>query len=168
MMGGISGAGGYTIRDILLAGVPAVLRVDFLATAAIIGAIVLVVAQSVKAPANIAAPSGSATCFGLRIIAVWQHWHLPTANCTNELALRSFEPQEKAPRRCAGAGQTARLGWGGKNQRAELWELDPREMVPGPLKFHGRETKATRRLVKALSFSSSHAVRVRGGPPVSF
>jgi uncharacterized membrane protein YeiH len=117
MMGGISGAGGYTIRDILLAGVPAVLRVDFLATAAIIGAIVLVVAQSVKAPANIAAPSGSATCFGLRIIAVWQHWHLPTANCTNELALRSFEPQEKAPRRCAGAGQTARLGWGQESAR---------------------------------------------------
>ena len=35
MMGGISGAGGYTIRDILLAQVPAILRVDFLATATI-------------------------------------------------------------------------------------------------------------------------------------
>jgi len=54
-MGGISGAGGYTIRDILLAEVPAILGVDFLATAAIIGAIVLVVARSVKAPANTAA-----------------------------------------------------------------------------------------------------------------
>jgi hypothetical protein len=51
MMGAISGAGGYTIRGILLAEVPAVLRVDFLAT----GAIVLVVARSLKAPANIAA-----------------------------------------------------------------------------------------------------------------
>lgn len=80
MMGGISGAGGYTIRDILLAQVPAILRVDFLATAAIIGAIVLVVARSVKAPANVAAFLGGATCFGLRILAVWQHWHLPTAN----------------------------------------------------------------------------------------
>jgi uncharacterized membrane protein YeiH len=79
MMGAISGAGGSTIRDILLAEVPAVLRVDFLATAAIISAIVLVVARSLKAPA-IAALLGGATCFGLRIVAVWQHWHLPTAN----------------------------------------------------------------------------------------
>jgi hypothetical protein len=38
------------VRNILLAEVPAVLRVDFLATAAIIGAIVLVVARSLKAP----------------------------------------------------------------------------------------------------------------------
>jgi hypothetical protein len=50
MMGAISGAGGYTIRDILLAEVPAVLRVDFLAPAAIIGAIVLVVARVSKRP----------------------------------------------------------------------------------------------------------------------
>ena len=80
MMGAISGAGGYTIRDILLAEVPAILRVDFLATAAIIGSIVVVIARSVKAPANIAALLGAATCFGLRIVAVWQHWHLPTLN----------------------------------------------------------------------------------------
>jgi uncharacterized membrane protein YeiH len=80
MMGAISGAGGYTIRDVLLAEVPAILRVDFLATAAIIGAIVVVVARSVKAPANIAALLGGATCFGLRIVAVWQHWRLPTLN----------------------------------------------------------------------------------------
>ena len=80
MMGGIAGAGGYTIRDVLLAEVPAILRVDFLATAAIIGSIVLVIARSLKAPTNVAALLGGATCFGLRIVAVWQHWHLPTAN----------------------------------------------------------------------------------------
>jgi uncharacterized membrane protein YeiH len=80
MMGGISGAGGYTIRDILLAEVPAILRVDFLATAAIIGALILVIGRSLKAPANIAALLGGATCFGLRIVAVWQHWRLPTLN----------------------------------------------------------------------------------------
>ena len=80
MMGAISGAGGYTIRDILLAEVPAILRVDFLATAAIIGAIVVVVARSFKTTADLAALFGGATCFGLRIVAVWKHWHLPTAN----------------------------------------------------------------------------------------
>jgi uncharacterized membrane protein YeiH len=45
-----------------------------------VGAIVVVVARSVKAPANLAALLGGATCFGLRIVAVWQHWRLPTAN----------------------------------------------------------------------------------------
>jgi uncharacterized membrane protein YeiH len=75
MMGGISGAGGYTIRDILLAEVPAILRVDFLATAAIIGAIVLVVARSVKAASQHRSPLGrrnvfrSENCRGLAALA---------------------------------------------------------------------------------------------------
>lgn len=76
-MGAISGAGGYTIRDILLAEIPAILRVDFLATAAIIGAAVLVIARKLGVPANIAALAGGATCCILRLVAVWQHWHLP-------------------------------------------------------------------------------------------
>ncbi|WP_342359872.1 trimeric intracellular cation channel family protein [Terrarubrum flagellatum] len=80
MMGAISGAGGYTIRDILLAQVPAVLRVDFLATAAIAGAAVLVIVRYMKVPAKGAALLGGATCCILRIVAVWQHWSLPAAN----------------------------------------------------------------------------------------
>ncbi len=80
MMGAISGAGGYTIRDILLAQIPAVLRVDFLATAAILGAAVLVVARQLGVRANISALLGGTTCFVLRLLAIWEHWHLPTAN----------------------------------------------------------------------------------------
>lgn len=80
MMGAISGAGGFTIRDILLAQVPAVLRVDFLATAAIAGAAVLVLARQVKIGPKTAALLGGAVCCVLRVVAVWQHWHLPTAN----------------------------------------------------------------------------------------
>jgi uncharacterized membrane protein YeiH len=45
-----------------------------------VGAVVVVIARSVKVPANIAALLGGATCFGLRIVAVWQHWRLPTLN----------------------------------------------------------------------------------------
>jgi uncharacterized membrane protein YeiH len=78
MMGGIRGAGGYTIRDILLAEVPAILRVDFLATAAIIGSSWSSPEASRRQPTP--PPLGGATCFGLRIVAVWQHWRLPTAN----------------------------------------------------------------------------------------
>jgi uncharacterized membrane protein YeiH len=114
MMGAISGAGSYTIREILLAEIPAVLRVDFLATAAIIGAIVLVVAQSLKAPAKIAALLGGATCFGLRIVAVWQHWRLPTANLTNELTASLVRAQIKAPRREGPTRGGSALELGGK------------------------------------------------------
>lgn len=80
MMGAISGAGGYTIRDILLAEVPAVLRVDFLATAAIAGSIVLVLARRAHFRHDVSAFLGGATCFILRIVAVWEHWRLPTAH----------------------------------------------------------------------------------------
>jgi uncharacterized membrane protein YeiH len=79
MMGAISGAGGYTIRDILLAEVPAVLRVDFLAPAAIIGAIVLVVARVSKRP-SISRGSWEGRQLRPENRWVWQHWHLPTAN----------------------------------------------------------------------------------------
>ncbi|WP_158818336.1 trimeric intracellular cation channel family protein [Methylocapsa sp. S129] len=80
MMGAISGAGGFTIRDILLAQIPAVLRVDFLATAAIAGAAVLVIARQMQIGPKMAALLGGAVCCILRVVAVWQHWHLPTAN----------------------------------------------------------------------------------------
>jgi uncharacterized membrane protein YeiH len=80
LMGAISGAGGYTIRDILLAEIPAILRVDFLATAAIIGAAVLLGARRLGIRADIAALAGGATCCILRLLAVWLHWHLPGVN----------------------------------------------------------------------------------------
>jgi uncharacterized membrane protein YeiH len=80
MMGAISGAGGFTIRDILLARVPAVLRVDFLATAAIAGAAVLVAARLMGLGPKRSALLGGAACCILRLVAVWQHWSLPTAN----------------------------------------------------------------------------------------
>jgi uncharacterized membrane protein YeiH len=80
MMGAISGAGGYTIRDILLAEIPAILRVDFLATAAIVGAAVLLIARRLGMRANIAALLGGATCCILRLLAIWFHWHLPAVS----------------------------------------------------------------------------------------
>jgi uncharacterized membrane protein YeiH len=80
MMGAIAGTGGSTIRDVLLAQVPAVLQTDILATAAIAGAVVMVMLRKVGVGANWAALFGGATCFALRVVAVWQHWSLPTAH----------------------------------------------------------------------------------------
>lgn len=77
LMGGITGVGGGTIRDILLAQVPAVLRVDIYAVAALLGAAVMVAALRLSVPRGVTALLGGAVCFGLRMIAFWQHWNLP-------------------------------------------------------------------------------------------
>ncbi|MEJ0069440.1 MAG: trimeric intracellular cation channel family protein [Pseudomonadota bacterium] len=79
LMGAITAIGGGAMRDVLLVQVPAVLRVDFYATAALIGSIVLVGARVFGLSPARAAISGGAICFVLRLVAVWQHWRLPTA-----------------------------------------------------------------------------------------
>jgi uncharacterized membrane protein YeiH len=77
LLGTITGVGGGTLRDMLLAQVPAVLRVDVYATAAMAGAVVLVVGIRLRLPAPVAALLGAAACFALRMIAVVEHWNLP-------------------------------------------------------------------------------------------
>lgn len=79
LMGGITGVGGGTVRDILLSRVPAILRVDIYATAALAGAAVMLAAQKLGLPASLAVVLGAITCFALRMLSVWQHWQLPHA-----------------------------------------------------------------------------------------
>lgn len=77
LMGGITGVGGGTVRDILLARVPLVLRSDIYAVAALAGAAFMILALRTGVPSRIAAFSGGIFCFALRLVAVWQHWNLP-------------------------------------------------------------------------------------------
>jgi uncharacterized membrane protein YeiH len=79
LLGTITGVGGGTIRDVLLAQVPLILRADIYATAAMAGAAVLVSGRALRWPAPLAAGLGGIVCFGLRMLAVWQHWSLPHA-----------------------------------------------------------------------------------------
>jgi uncharacterized membrane protein YeiH len=80
LMGAISGAGGYVVRDILLAEIPSILRVDVLASAALLGAAVLLAARGLRVSAGWAALLGGGACLLLRLLAVWLHWNLPSAN----------------------------------------------------------------------------------------
>ena len=80
LMGAITGAGGGTVRDMLLMHVPAVLRVDVYATAALAGSAVMVVVRRFGAPPAWSAVLGGAVCLGLRLVSVWQHWSLPKAS----------------------------------------------------------------------------------------
>jgi uncharacterized membrane protein YeiH len=77
LMGGVTGVGGGTIRDIFLARIPTVLRADVYATAALAGAAVLVVSLRFKMNAKSATILGSVVCFALRVVSVWRHWNLP-------------------------------------------------------------------------------------------
>jgi uncharacterized membrane protein YeiH len=77
LLGTITGVGGGTIRDVLLAQVPTVLRADVYATAAMAGSATMAVARRLGLPPALAAILGGVVCFGLRLVSVWQHWNLP-------------------------------------------------------------------------------------------
>jgi uncharacterized membrane protein YeiH len=77
LLGTITGVGGGTIRDIFLAQVPAVLRSEVYATAALAGSACMVIGDRLKIPPAASAVIGGVVCFSLRVISVWQHWNLP-------------------------------------------------------------------------------------------
>jgi uncharacterized membrane protein YeiH len=77
LMGTITAVGGGTVRDVLLSRVPAILLSDVYATAALTGAIAMVISRKLGMPRTLAAILGGTICFALRLVAVWQHWNLP-------------------------------------------------------------------------------------------
>jgi uncharacterized membrane protein YeiH len=77
VMGGITGVGGGTLRDLLLAHVPAVLRRDVYASAALVGGMVMVLAVKAKAPRAVAMLAGGSACFALRMVSLAHNWNLP-------------------------------------------------------------------------------------------
>jgi uncharacterized membrane protein YeiH len=79
-LGAITAVGGGVVRDVLLAQIPAVLRVDIYATAALAGSLVMVAGRKAGLPRTAAAIVGGAACFVVRMLAVWQNWQLPNAN----------------------------------------------------------------------------------------
>jgi uncharacterized membrane protein YeiH len=79
LLGGMTAVGGGTLRDILLARVPLVLRAEVYATAALAGSALLIIGRKMRLSATQAAVLGGPSCFLLRLVSVWQHWNLPKA-----------------------------------------------------------------------------------------
>jgi uncharacterized membrane protein YeiH len=77
LLGAVSAVGGGVVRDLLLNLVPGILRQDIYAVAALAGAAATVLALRWGAPRALAMSIGFAVCFLLRIVSVWQGWHLP-------------------------------------------------------------------------------------------
>ncbi|TBR36390.1 trimeric intracellular cation channel family protein [Dyella terrae] len=79
LLGMLTGIGGGILRDVLVSGIPTVLRADIYALAALAGASVVVSAHYLGIPPTVAAVVGGVLCFVLRFMAIRRGWHLPTA-----------------------------------------------------------------------------------------
>jgi uncharacterized membrane protein YeiH len=63
-----------------MARVPAVLQTDIYASAAFVGAVVVLIVRRAGLSSTAAAFAGGAACFALRMVAVSRGWHLPKAS----------------------------------------------------------------------------------------
>jgi uncharacterized membrane protein YeiH len=79
ILGAVTGAGGGVLRDVLLNKVPAVLRINIYASAALLGATVMTIGVRRGIPRGRMMVIGGIVCFVLRVVAAWQHWGLPRA-----------------------------------------------------------------------------------------
>ena len=70
ILGGLTGVGGGTLRDVLIREVPSVLRSGLYAIPALIGATAVVVAIRLDSYGLVTAVGAAALCFGIRMIGV--------------------------------------------------------------------------------------------------
>lgn len=79
LLGMLTGIGGGVARDVLLAEVPAVLRSDLYAVAALLGAGIVAGGSLLNLPVLVTALAGGLACFSLRVAAIRRGWRLPIA-----------------------------------------------------------------------------------------
>jgi uncharacterized membrane protein YeiH len=93
LLGMLTGIGGGIVRDVLVREIPAVLRTELYAVAALMGATVVVIGNVLRLPSSAAAIGGAALCFGLRFMAMRRGWRLPVAHSPTQPV-----PENKARR----------------------------------------------------------------------
>jgi uncharacterized membrane protein YeiH len=79
LLGVLTGIGGGMLRDVLVAEIPAVLRSELYAVAALAGALLVVAGYVLNFAPTTMAIAGAALCFGIRLIAIRRGWRLPVA-----------------------------------------------------------------------------------------
>ena len=79
LFGTLTGIGGGIVRDVLVREIPAVLRTEIYALAALTGAAAIVGAHALHLPSYLAASLGAVLCFGIRLGAMHYGWRLPAA-----------------------------------------------------------------------------------------
>jgi uncharacterized membrane protein YeiH len=78
LLGMLTGIGGGMVRDVLVGEIPTVLRKDFYALAALVGAGVVVAGPLLYLSPTVATIGGATLCFAVRLVAIWRRWDLPT------------------------------------------------------------------------------------------
>lgn len=80
LLGVLTGVGGGMLRDVLVSEVPAVLRGELYASAALAGAALVVLGRLLDLPTPIGVVAGGVLCFVLRYLAIRRGWRLPVAD----------------------------------------------------------------------------------------
>lgn len=76
LLGTLTGVGGGLARDVLLNRVPAILRKEIYATAALLGASILVLGEALGWSRNWLTWLAIAACFALRLLSLRYGWHM--------------------------------------------------------------------------------------------
>lgn len=98
LLGMLTGIGGGMTRDVLLTQIPQVLRSDLYAVAALAGASLVVIGHALGISYGVSALAGGVLCFGLRYMAIWHGWHLPTARLSARRRAETNSSDEKKKR----------------------------------------------------------------------
>ena len=77
LLGVLSGIGGGVLRDVLSGRVPVVLRSEIYATAALLGAAIVVIASALDYHALWIPIAAAVTCFAIRLVAIRRGWNAP-------------------------------------------------------------------------------------------
>jgi uncharacterized membrane protein YeiH len=78
LLGIVTAVGGGVVRDILLNRIPVILTREIYASAAMIGAVIVVGGDYLHYPKEIVAVVAITSCFGLRFLGLHFHWNLPS------------------------------------------------------------------------------------------
>jgi uncharacterized membrane protein YeiH len=78
LLGIVTAVGGGVIRDLLLARIPVILTREIYASAAMIGASIIVVGDYLHYPGETVAAIALLLCVALRLLSLYFHWNLPS------------------------------------------------------------------------------------------
>lgn len=78
LLGMVTAAGGGIIRDVFLNRIPVIFEKEIYASAALLGAVVVVAGHYWNLPNNWIFPAGFLLCFLLRLLALKYRWELPS------------------------------------------------------------------------------------------
>jgi uncharacterized membrane protein YeiH len=78
LLGTVTAVGGGVIRDILLARIPVILKKEIYASAAMIGAVIVVAGDYLRYSRETVSVVAIVVCFSLRFLGLNFHWNLPS------------------------------------------------------------------------------------------